>query len=249
MNPFDKSLDATFRGRKVRVVSNHDEVYEGYVDRFRYDDRHVILEGAEQCHVQEDGSETREHVGAAFLAHVDTIHLLENEQHIQAVSLDAIEPAPYHSRGFERADNRQYIEQVRNAGSLRSFPVVRRLAEGYEVIEGHKRLWVCRCAGFESHPVEVIECSDWEAMRAFVTDHLPTAVHVEEDGSTHADWYDSDEIAAALQVLVERWGERVLSLHPVAYNVERLALDLDGVASDATDAIDTTDLDLSNERV
>jgi hypothetical protein len=224
MNPFDKSLDATFRGRKVRVISNHDAIYEGYIDRFRYDDRHVILEGAEQCHVQEDGSETREHVGSAFLAHVDTIHLLADEQHIQPVALDAIEPAPYHSREFERGDNLQYIERVRTAGTLHSFPVVRALDEGYEVIEGHKRLWVCQCAGLASHPVEVIECSDWEATRAFVTDHLPPEIHVEEDGSTDNDWYETAAIETAIQRLIESWGERALSLHPVAYNVERLDL-------------------------
>jgi hypothetical protein len=233
MNPFDQSLDATFRGRKVRVVSNHGETYVGYVDRFRYDDRHVILEGAEQCHIHEDGTETREHVGAAFLAHADTIQLVDDEQHIQSLALDAIAPAPYHSREFERADNRQYIERVGNAGTLKSFPVVRALDEGYEVIEGHKRLWVCRCAGFESHPVEVIECSDWEATRAFVSDHLPTATHVEEDGSTHDDWYDTDEIATAIQLLDEEWGDRVRSLHPVAYNIERL--DLDGEVAEVAD--------------
>lgn len=232
MNPFDQSLDATFRGRKVRVVSNHDETYVGYVNRFRYDDRHVILEGAEQCHINDDGSETREHVGAAFLAHVDTIHLLDEEQHIQSIALDAITPAPYHSREFERADNLQYIERVSNAGTLKSFPVVRTLDDGYEVIEGHKRLWVCWCMGFESHPVEVIECSNWEATRAFVSDHLPTAIHVEEDGSTHNDWYNAEEIETAIQRLVEAWGERVLSLHPVAYKIERLAL-TDGVISRA----------------
>jgi hypothetical protein len=170
----------------------------------------VILEGAEQCHVHEDGSETREHVGAALLAHVDTIHLLEDEQHIQPVSLDAIESAPYHSREFERGANLNYIERVRTAGTLKSFPVVRALAEGYEVIEGHKRLWVCQCAGLESHPVEVIECSDWKATRAFVTDYLPTESHVEEDGSTHRDWYDSSESEAAIQLLVEAWGDRAV---------------------------------------
>jgi hypothetical protein len=172
---------------------------------------------------------------AAFLAHVDTTHLLADEQHIQSVALDAIDPAPSHSREFERGDNLQYIERVRNAGTLKSFPVVRALDEGYGVIEGHKRLWVCQCAGLESHPVEVIECSDWEATRAFVTDHLPTAVHVKEDGSTDNDWYDASEIEAAIQLLVESWVEQALSLHPVAYNVERLALDLDRVATDGID--------------
>jgi hypothetical protein len=226
MNPFDQSLDGTFRGRKVRATSNKGETYIGYVDRFRYDDRHVILEGAEQCHRHEDGSETREHVGAAFLAHADTIHLLDDEQQIQSLSLDTIAPAPYHSREFKRAENSQYIDHVRTAGTLKSFPVVRALDEGYEVIEGHKRLWVCRCAGFESHPVEVIECSDWEATQEFVSDHLPTATHVEEDGSTHNDWYDASEIETAIQLLVETWGDRVLSLHPVIYNIERLALDV-----------------------
>jgi ParB-like chromosome segregation protein Spo0J len=109
MNPFDQSLDAKFRGRKVRAISNHDAIYEGY-----------------------------------------------------------------------------------------------------EVIEGHKRLWVCQCAGLESHPVEVIECSDWKATRAFVTDYLPTESHVEEDGSTHRDWYDSSESEAAIQLLVEAWGDRAV---------------------------------------
>lgn len=226
MNPFDQSLDATFRGRKVRVTSNHGETYVGYVDRFRYDDRHVILEGAEHCHSSDDGTETREHVGAAFLAHVDTVHLLDETQQIQSVALDAIESAPYHCREFERAENFQYIEQVRTAGTLKSFPVVRSLDGGYEVVEGHKRLWVGRCVGFESHPVEVIECSDWEAAQRFVLDHLPLANHVEDDGSTHSHWYDTAEIETAIQRLVDEWGERVFSLQPVAYNVERLELDV-----------------------
>ncbi|RBI59374.1 hypothetical protein DMJ13_22355 [halophilic archaeon] len=229
MNPFHHSLEETFRGRYVRATSNNGQTYEGYVDRIEHHDRHVILYGAEKITIHTDGSETRTSVGAVMVAHVDAIHLVDVTQQITPLPLDELTPAPYHSREFERTvDNLRYIEEVREAGTLKSFPVVRPQDDGYEIVEGHKRIWVCDCAGFDTHPVEIRECSDWEATEQFVADHLPTELHLDDEAGDEerADgWYTDMEIEQAIQTLVDRWGERALSLYPVAFNAERLDLD------------------------
>ena len=227
-NPFHKSLEE-FRGREVIATSNHGETYRGFVDRMHYQDRHVVLHGATNV-------DTGEHVGKAFLSHADTIELADEEVVVEDVRLERIRPSPYATREFHREQNLGYIERTQNKGFVGSFPVVRRIplpskhytgtvSENFEIVEGHKRLWVCEQAGFDSHPVEVVELTDWDVVGRFVADHIPNVHHINEDGSTHNDWYDNADIEAAIETLVEYWGERVRELPAVAYNIDRLGLE------------------------
>lgn len=47
MNPFDRSLEDTFRARKARVIARDGAEYTGFVERIQWHDRHFILHGAE----------------------------------------------------------------------------------------------------------------------------------------------------------------------------------------------------------
>ena len=170
-NPFHDSLKP-FRGRYVRVVGTNGEAYEGWVERIHYHDRHVVLRDATRL---DDGAD----VGRVMVAHADELVVVDPETWIERVALEAIDPSPYHAAAFDVAQNRGYINQVRDRSFVGSFPVVRPLAEGgYEVVEGHKRLWVAREAGLDSHPVEVVDVDDWTAAERFVVDH--TVVDIQE---------------------------------------------------------------------
>ncbi len=124
-------------------------------------------------------------IGTAYVAHCDSIEILEAKSHIETVSPDAIEPAPYAVREFDREGNCGYIARVRNDGWTGSFPVVRPVdgTEAFEVVEGHKRLWVAEQAGLTTHPVEIVDVDDWELARRFVVDHLPDEEQVHDDGT------------------------------------------------------------------
>ena len=82
-------------------------------------------------------------------------------------------------------------------------------------------------AGFD-RPVEIVELSDWDMVERFVADHIPDEHHVNDDGSTHNDWYGNANIEAAIEMLVEYWGKRVRELPAVAYNIDRLGVKVVG---------------------
>jgi len=216
MNPFEKALENTFRTRRVRVISRDGAEYVGFVERIDWHNRHFILHGAE--------NENGEPVGATLVSHAERVELLDEEKRIERIPLGETAPSPYFAGEFDHEENLDYIERVRNQGVRRSFPVVRPTEDGYETVDGHKALWVCRRAGLSSQPCEVVDLSDWEAACQFVWDHIPSSQHVREDGTTDNDWYSDDGIKTAISELYERWGERILDLHVVEYNVDRLGL-------------------------
>jgi len=222
MNPFHKSLEAHLRGRHVRVVSNDGVEFHGWIERLHHSDRHVALRDARNIDRDED-------VGAVMVAHADTIEVLEPESQIESVSVDAIEPSPFASGEWEHQNNAGYIDQVRDRGFVGSFPVVREVESGLQVVEGHKRFWVCQQAGLDTHPVEIVDVDDWTATRRFVADHLPLDSQLGHDG-----YYDDEQVEAAVDALVSKWGDRVLELERVATNVERLGIVID-VAAEVQD--------------
>ena len=222
MDAFEKSVRNTFRDQKVRVISRDNVVYVGFVGQLEHHQRHVLLHSADRV-----DTDSREHIGSVLVSHADTIELADATQHIERISLDKVRPSPYVTREFHYEDNLDYIERIQNQGFFGSFPVVRPL-EGefdYEIIEGHKRIWVARQADFDSLPVEIQDLSEWEATKRFVVDHIPTERHVTDDEENHRDWYADTEIEAAIELLVERWDDRAVELHPVAYNIDRLSLE------------------------
>jgi len=223
MNSFDESLEDTFRARKVRVIARDETEYTGFVERINWRDRHFILHGAENG----DG----EHVGAVLVSHAERVELVEDDDadrlRVERLPLDEIKPSPYAVKAFDREQNLKYIDTIRGQGVRRNFPIVRPVEEGYELVDGHKGVWACRCAGLDVQPCEIVKLSDWEATERFVHDHIPTPRRVAEDGTTEDGWYDDEEITAAIERLAADWGDRVLDLYAVAYNVDRLDLDLD----------------------
>jgi hypothetical protein len=189
-NPFNKSLDG-FRGRRVRV-SRGDDIREGYVERIHHHDRHVVLRDAVDPLTGED-------LGRAFVAHVDTMEVLDEDSRIETVALDVIEPSPYHGREFDAAANSDYIARVQARGWVGSYPVVRERDGGtLECVAGHKRLWVAKQAGLQEHPVEIIDIDGWTAALRYVVDHVPEL--------------DDERVQDVVGTLREHWGERVQEL-------------------------------------
>jgi ParB family chromosome partitioning protein len=219
-NPFIDGMDDRLRGRYVRAVSNQGRVYRGWVERIHHHERHLMLRDATL--VDEDETD----VGSTLVTRATEVAVLEDDSRIERVDLDLIEAAPYHEREFQESANRGYVADVRDTGFVGSFPVVRERGDGYEVVEGHKRIWACRQAGIETHPVEIVDISDWGAACRFVADHYPDPGQVDGDGAVGSGCYEADDLAASIATLVDDWGERALKLDRVRFNAERLELGL-----------------------
>lgn len=230
-NPFYGAVDDALRGRRARVAKSDGTAYIGWVDRLHHNQRSVLLRDATRC---DDGAD----VGAVFVAHAETIAMVDAHERIERVALDAVSPAPYHAREFAVAENEQYIAEVLDHGWSGSFPVVRERDGGtYEVVEGHKRLWAAEQAGLEEHPVAVVDIDAWTAARRFVVDHIPAAGEQAADG-----YYDDPAIARAIPTLNAKWGERVREFDRVVAHADRLGIVLDGDgAEDAAENVTSTD--------
>lgn len=226
-NPFHRALDDELRGEQVRVVANDGAVYSGWVERIHHQQRHVLLRSATRR--GPDGG-VDEPLGSTFIAHAEAIEVVAPSE-IQSVPLDQVQPAPYHAREFDPLENGAYIASVRDDGWAGSYPVVRYTGDGtqYEILEGHKRLWVAEQAGLRSHPVEIVDdVDDWAALRWFVDDHFPDPDQVDDDGATTASgYYDARQIETAVEAMARQWGDRILELDRVRWNVERLGAELD----------------------
>lgn len=116
---------------------------------------------------------------------------------LQTIPVKKIQPSPYHSRSFELAGNKEFVESIAEAGKpLPKSPTVRPVDGGYEIVNGHKRLWASNAANLEQIPCYVVEIDDWEAAIAFVFNHLEGKYTVREG-------------AVAMERLYEQWGDRI----------------------------------------
>lgn len=219
MNRFNESAKKAFQARKVRVLAEDGVGYTGWVENFDTQYKHFLLYDAER----DDG----ESLDAVMVPHADRVELIDHEITIEAIPIDDLQPSPYATREFEAVDNNSYIKDVQERDGRRSFPTVRRSEDGYEAIDGNKSLWVCKKADVDSQPCRVVERSDWEAAKQFVYNHLPTSSCFDEAGKVERGWYAEKPAEEAIRRLYSDWGDRILQLHPVAYNVDRLDLDLD----------------------
>lgn len=108
------------------------------------------------------------------------------------VDLDEVRPSPYHARSFCAAENREFIEQIRKRGDLdKNAPLLRPIEDGFEILNGHKRIWAAHVAGLSCVTGRCIYSSDEEAARTFVNAHL--------------DSYDSLERQKAIQTILVRF--------------------------------------------
>lgn len=227
---FDSAVASSFRGEFARVVSNDGQIFQGWVEDVQADNRHVLLRDA--VLVFEGGTDSR---GAVLVAHADSIEKLNRESAIARAALGNLRQAPWHTAEFDVADHQLYVDEVRREGWASSFPVVRQIQDerrspDFEIVEGHKRLWAAAQAGLDAHPVEIVELDDFEAAGRFVCDHFPARRHVDQD-ERHETWYDDEDVAASIEVLIERFGADVRDIDRITsgrigFNAERLGIDV-----------------------
>jgi hypothetical protein len=131
--------------------------------------------------------------------------------------------SPYHTRTFAVDENRNegYISLIRSQGYINSLLVARETAAGLELVAGHKRRWVARQADLDTVAVRVVDLSTWEAALHYARDHLPDLA--------------AETVRQTVRALVERWGERAVSIPSVATPIERL--DGPGELADRDDSL------------
>lgn len=88
------------------------------------------------------------------------------------IPLDKIDPSPYHARSFSKSENREYIDEIRERGQPRLPPLVRRVDNRWEVVNGHKRIWASHVAGHDSILCARKYLDDKEAARVWAEKHL-----------------------------------------------------------------------------
>lgn len=216
MKSFEQSLQDAFRGKKVRVVSQDEAVYEGFVKNIDFQYRHFILYGATR-----DGEE----LGPVVVSHAERAEVIGEEQNVQLLSVQDVSRSPYCTKTFDREENLEYIAEVHDKGVLWNFPTVRPVEGGYEIVDGHKGLWVCEQAGLDKQPVLIQELSDWQALEKFVFDHFPLPHHIEDEEESADGYYTGEELRESLERVLEEWGEPALDIPGIEYNAERLGVE------------------------
>lgn len=115
--------------------------------------------------------------GAPFYA-FPASRLLQHESHAPAsIPLDCLNPSPYHARNFDVSENRTFIERTAERGYL-PYPPLVRVIDGhadppqFEIINGHKRIWVAHLADFRVAHCWCIHVSAEEAAREWAKRHL-----------------------------------------------------------------------------
>lgn len=92
------------------------------------------------------------------------------------IDLADIRPSPYHAQSFQVAENRTFIQQIRRQGDVTHLPslppLFRPLDNGFELLNGHKRIWAAHVASLSHVTARGIYCSNETAARTFVNAHL-----------------------------------------------------------------------------
>lgn len=158
---------------------------------------------------------------ASRLSKVDHIRCHE-------IPLCKINPSPYHNRQFSREDNAGFIGEVEERGHPGSYPLLRPVDDGFEIVNGHKRIWICRHVGLDSVKCRVVYLDDWEAVGWFSERHLSADIPGPEECT-------DQEICDTIQSMRERWGDRIEGIPEVGHQLNRLeeaAGDLAGLLRD-----------------
>jgi|APHM01.1.fsa_nt_gi ParB-like nuclease domain. len=124
------------------------------------------------------------------------------------VPLQTIRPSPYHARNFSVKTNREFIAEIRQEGELPVAPLLRSVDGAYEILNGHKRVWVAHIAGLSTIRANCIDVNDWKAAKLFSRFHLGE--------SADGDPYTAEARASALTKLHDRWGDKIAQLHGVS---------------------------------
>jgi len=220
MATFRETLEDTFRGRKVRAAGKEGIEYIGYVQSIDTKYRHLILRDA----VREDGGS----VGAVAISDGQHIELIDDDLTVEDIPLVQLTSSPYACGEYQEEQNQAYIADVRRRGGRRTFPTVRPVDEGYEMVDGNKTLWVCRQANLDSQACKVVDLSDWQAAVRFAEEHIPPGdtndegSDVDEESDVDGDWYRDDEIEESIKLLYADWGDRIRNLHRIEFHTKRL---------------------------
>jgi ParB family chromosome partitioning protein len=91
------------------------------------------------------------------------------------IPLSKIKPSPYHSRSYSVENNRRFIKKARRLGHPKPLPQVRVQHNTgqtkFQVLDGHKRIWVAHVASCESIPVRCLYMSDENAAKMYLHGH------------------------------------------------------------------------------
>jgi ParB family chromosome partitioning protein len=107
------------------------------------------------------------------------------------ISLDELEPFPYHSRNFSAEENQQYIEDLRKEEGPDNPPVVQVLEDGFRIINGHRRVWASYVCGLDKVECACLYVNDHEATEHWIENHLFS--------------YSGQELDKAMRRLKEDW--------------------------------------------
>ena len=214
-NPFFDLIDDRFRAEKT-IVRRGDDVFWGWMRMWHYHQPAVLLDDAVRVGEEEADDE---YIGPVYINDPDLVEIDSGDQPpIEELPPGGVQPSPYTQRVFDDPDFHTYVRRVRDNGHLGSFPTVRQIEEGYEVVSGHKRIEAAKRAGLRFIPVFVVEMDDWDAAVRFIDEHIPLSEHELRGDRTgrHRGWYDEEAALNALDELVERWGEEQVAEHPAA---------------------------------
>jgi hypothetical protein len=128
---------------------------------------------------------------------------------VRDVAPETLAASPYHHRSFAVDENHNagYITKIRSQRYINSLLLARETDGRLELVAGHKRRWVAHQAGLDTVAVRVVDLSAWEAALHYAEDHLLDL--------------GAETAQQTVRALVDRWGERAVSLPSVAETIER----------------------------
>lgn len=97
------------------------------------------------------------------------------------VELASITPSPYHSRSFSYEENKEFIADIRETGWIDPRPIVVPTDNGYELVNGHKRVWAGHVAGIQATQCHVAYFSPKTKARKWAKWHLPDYTPAQQD--------------------------------------------------------------------
>lgn len=226
-NPFHTALDEAFQHEQVRVHTDK-HTYEGWCRIWNYHGLAILLDDAER----DDGT----HIGPVVVREPTTVERLTEASPIEVVPLAAIVPSPYDVRDYDEIALASFARDIRERDAIPApYPVVRPVDDDqYELVSGHRRVAAVRQLEWDTLPVRVLDCSDWEATRRFVAEHIPLPEDrdaAEEEATSERDdsrgkWYSEAEIDQVVKALRADWStERLRDLPALASYLDNKASD------------------------
>lgn len=212
-NPFYEELEHRFRTSQL-TVRKDGTVYRGWMVKWNFNDDQLLLDDA--VRIEPDQREIE--VGSIYIRKPDTVEREpETRGTVRSIDIGDIEPSPYSQREFDHPDFYDYVREVRRERALTSYPEVSPYEDYYLIVSGHKRIEAARRAGFDSVAVIVRDLTDWEVDRRFLDEHIPATEGELNDGKDqHRGWYNAEAVEAALEMMVNDWGEEQIRKHYAA---------------------------------